>query len=61
VQSVSDVTALKVYNRWGELVRDYQTYNNDFDGTGLQSGIYFFILESKIGLPTQKGWLEIMK
>ena len=37
--------SLKVFNRWGNLVFSKENYNNDWDGSGLEDGVYFYILK----------------
>jgi gliding motility-associated-like protein len=35
---------LVVYNRWGRIVYENDDYKNDWDGGGLDDGVYYFIL-----------------
>ncbi len=38
---------LVVFNRWGKKVFEVDNYQNDWDGDGLNDGIYFFLLSCK--------------
>ena len=51
---------LKIYNRWGMLVAERQTFNNDLTQTFLK-GTYFYELAVKTGTGHKlyKGWVEV--
>jgi gliding motility-associated-like protein len=63
--------ALRIYNRWGNLVYDAQPYRNDWKGTctkkgrlfgqDLPDGTYFYLLELDIDKPVKTGYLEIRR
>jgi gliding motility-associated-like protein len=36
-----DVRTLVIKNRWGKTVYSSQSYNNDWDGNNVSSGVYF--------------------
>jgi gliding motility-associated-like protein len=36
-----DVRTLIIKNRWGKTVYSSQSYNNDWDGNNVSSGVYF--------------------
>jgi PKD repeat protein len=36
---------LIIFNRWGEKVYEVNNYQNDWNGDGLQDGVYFYILQ----------------
>ena len=36
---------LKIYNRWGRVVYENTEYKNDWDGSGVAEGTYYFILK----------------
>lgn len=36
--------SVKVYNRWGKLVYESESYQNDWDGDNLKEGTYFYIV-----------------
>jgi len=49
-----DVRKLVVYSRWGQVVYQSDSYNNDWDGKNVVDGVYFGILETEVqGQPTQ--------
>lgn len=35
---------LQIYNRWGKLVYENDSYNNDWNGNGCADGTYFYVL-----------------
>jgi gliding motility-associated-like protein len=51
---------LQVFNRWGRLVREFATYNNDWNGDAQPAGTYFYLLTDKYGATT-KGWIELIR
>ncbi|WP_422858711.1 PKD domain-containing protein [Flagellimonas sp. S174] len=61
---------LKVYNRWGNIVFEQRSYNNDWDGTSngratvqkgqqLPVGTYYYILDLGNGSAPRTDWLYI--
>ena len=49
---------LKIFNRWGNLVYEQADYQNNWDGGGLNTGVYFY----ETILPNREicnGWLQI--
>jgi hypothetical protein len=51
---------LTVVDRWGKNVFESQDYKNDWNASGLASGVYYIHL--KLGdLTICKNWLQIMK
>ncbi|UII25878.1 PKD domain-containing protein [Fulvivirga maritima] len=59
--SENDIVAeLQVFNRWGKLVYESSDYQNDWNGAGLASGVYY--VQLKVGdLTTCESWLHIVK
>lgn len=56
--------ALYVFNRWGSMVYQSKEYHNDWNGTGLSEGTYFYKLELKEtagGVKLYKGWVVIKR
>ncbi|MFB6305514.1 MAG: gliding motility-associated C-terminal domain-containing protein, partial [Flavobacteriales bacterium] len=62
---------VKIYNRWGDLVRTFENYNNsdkvwkgfDKDGNDLPGGTYFYIIKIVSDNKTSKksGWVRLQK
>ncbi len=61
---------LKVYNRWGNIVYEQRSYNNDWDGTSngratvqqgdqLPVGTYYYVLDLGDGSAPKTDWLYI--
>lgn len=36
--------SVKIYNRWGKLVYESESYQNDWDGDNLKEGTYFYVV-----------------
>lgn len=53
-------TAIMIYNRWGNMVYQSSDYKNDWDGTGLNDGTYYFVLTvpKPAGKKVYKGWIQ---
>lgn len=59
---------VKIYNRWGDLLRTLQEYDNesvrwegnDDSGSLLPSGTYYYIIELPDGR-TDAGWVQLLK
>ncbi len=52
----------KIYNRWGDLVYSKSDYSDEWDGTGLGDGVYYYSLEDKTeSKKLYKGWIQIVK
>jgi gliding motility-associated-like protein len=52
----------KIYNRWGDLVYSKSDYINEWDGSGLSEGVYYYLLEDKTqSSRLYKGWVQIVK
>ena len=50
---------LDVYNRWGTRVYHTDDYRQDWDGSGLPAGQYYYYLQAP-NMSAIKGWLEII-
>ncbi|MBT1689015.1 DUF7948 domain-containing protein [Dawidia soli] len=62
-QSPVDVgypVAVKIFNRWGNLLYESSDYKNDWNGSGLASGTYFFEVTVQ-GHATCKGWVQLLR
>lgn len=57
-----DNTILKIYNRWGMRVYESDNYRNDWNGTDVSDGVYFFYLELTQGRQeVYKGTVTVMR
>lgn len=52
---------LEVYNRWGNLVYLSEDYQNNWNGEGLTTGMYYYKLSTPSLKKVFKGWLQILK
>jgi len=52
---------LLVFDRWGMKVFDAVGYKNDWDGEGLSSGVYYYLLDLRKDNKTFKGIVNIIK
>lgn len=63
LETYSD-TELTIINRWGNVVYQKTNYKNDWDGSGLVEGTYFYVLraKNKAGVwDTYKGYLTLLR
>jgi gliding motility-associated-like protein len=51
---------LRVFNRWGESVYKSDRYTNDWNGSDLSAGVYFYEVKMNEDV-TCSGWVEILK
>lgn len=52
---------LQVFNRWGVRVYESKQYKNDWDGSGLSSGVYYYLLHSASLNREIRGWVQIIR
>ena len=52
---------LQVFSRWGQQVYENAAYQNTWDGAGVASGIYYYLLTPPDGGATIKGWVEVLR
>ena len=54
---------LRVYNRWGRLVYDSGVggYLNQWDGSGLSAGLYFYHLNLSYSVKAIRGWVQVVR
>jgi gliding motility-associated-like protein len=52
---------LILYNRWGRQIERYENYQNDWKAQGLDNGIYYYILISRISGRSFKGWVQVLR
>lgn len=55
-----DKGSLQVYNSWGSQVYNAAMYTNNWNGEGLQDGIYYYSFTLK-SCPVEKGWVQIIR
>lgn len=58
---ISPETSLKVMNRYGVEVFNAETYNNNFNGSGLPAGSYFYLAKDRLTGRSYTGWLEVVR
>ena len=51
---------LLVVNRWGSVVYRSENYDNSWDGSNEEDGVYYYELQLRTG-KTYKGWVEIVR
>lgn len=49
-----------IFNRWGRKVREYSSYNNDWNGDDQPAGVYYYQITARNGKVT-KGWVELVR
>ncbi|WP_158563280.1 DUF7927 domain-containing protein [Chitinophaga silvatica] len=56
-------SSIFIYNRWGSMVYQSKDYRNDWNGSGLNEGTYYYILQVKKQQDTKvyKGWIQILR
>ncbi|MDR2281684.1 MAG: gliding motility-associated C-terminal domain-containing protein [Sphingobacterium sp.] len=58
-----DAVILTIFNRWGNSVYHHERYDNRWDGSGLNVGTYYYVIETKKGTNSSiyKGWVLLIK
>ncbi len=57
-----DNSIMKVYNRWGMRVYESTDYKNDWDGSDVSDGVYYFYLELTEGrMEVYKGTITVLR
>jgi hypothetical protein len=59
-EDIGDPIVLKVFNRWGELIYQDKSYNNNWSATDVSPGVYFITLSSPC-FKFYKGTLHILE
>jgi gliding motility-associated-like protein/uncharacterized repeat protein (TIGR01451 family) len=56
-------SVLEIYNRWGNQVYHSGNYDNNWGGTGLSAGIYYYVLKINMSrtVKVYKGYLELIQ
>jgi hypothetical protein len=52
-------SSLRVFDRWGTPVFTDESYKNTWDGFGVPSGVYFYIIKD-VCQHEYKSWLHII-
>jgi gliding motility-associated-like protein len=61
IQGISDECwKLTIFNRWGSIVYQKENYQNNFEGTNLEEGTYYYQLENGNKDREYKGWLQLI-
>src|SRR5258708_424170 len=53
--------SVTIYNRYGKDVFHSSVYDNEFDGSNLSAGEYYYFIQSAECHRSWKGWLSILK
>lgn len=55
--------SITIINRWGNEVYSNDNYRNEWDATGLNAGVYYYILNTYEGASTEqyKGYITVIK
>lgn len=61
VPATYGVPQLKVYNRWGSLVYETTSYHNDWGGTNVPPGVYYYLVSQPLCDLKLKGWVEVVR
>lgn len=58
-----DHVSITIYNRWGNSIYEHANYDNSWNGTGLNAGTYYYVIETKEGplSSIHKGWVLLIK
>ena len=68
IDSLKPNTTVRVFNRWGDLVKKIDNYDNDenvwrgdtYAGQKVHSGTYFYIIENN-NIKITSGWIEVVR
>jgi gliding motility-associated-like protein len=60
IQTEQTGSKIQIFNRWGRKIRDYDNYNNDWNGDDQPAGVYYYLITDKNG-STSKGWVELTR
>lgn len=55
-----DIASIKIYNRWGNIVYQSAGYKNDWEGKGVSSGVYFYVLKYPLNNETFNGFIQVV-
>jgi gliding motility-associated-like protein len=52
---------LKMYNRWGRNIYESKKYSNNWDGSEVAAGVYYYSIIDECNQNEYKGWLQLIK
>jgi gliding motility-associated-like protein len=52
---------VQIYNRWGELIYQSQNYQNDWQGQGQSTGVYYYYLSNACLTQPVKGTISLLR
>jgi gliding motility-associated-like protein len=64
IENLQRPISLTVYNRWGNVVYNNESYYNTWSATDVANGVYYYLIEDKAGClkkKSYKGWLQILR
>jgi gliding motility-associated-like protein len=65
IEALAEFTTneLMIFNRWGNLVYEVHNYQNDWQGSNLNEGTYYYVLRVQIGpnWTTFKGYITLLR
>lgn len=60
IKTVDDEWFFQLYNRWGKLLYEDESYDNDYTAEGIEDGTYYYYIKSPDGSEC-KGWVQIVR
>lgn len=60
-KEVNSIWKLAVFNRWGRVIYETDSYENNWSAEGVPSGLYYYYLSDSIRNQQLKGWVEILR
>ncbi|MDW7692153.1 gliding motility-associated C-terminal domain-containing protein [Flammeovirgaceae bacterium SG7u.111] len=52
---------IDIFSRWGDLIYQSESYQNDWDGGTEPNGLYFYLIKSECLSDTYKGWITLIR
>ncbi|GAB3828862.1 gliding motility-associated C-terminal domain-containing protein [Hymenobacter jeollabukensis] len=60
LQALPDNNRVQIFNRWGRMIKEYNNYQNEWDGKDQPDGIYYYLVTAQDG-KQMKGWVEVAR